>query len=52
MSMKSLLVVEDDSLFAAGLVSGLTKEGFDVELANNGANGISLALKNKSVTIV
>ena len=41
-----ILVIEDDPSVAAGLVSGLKKEGYGVELASDGAKGTALALKN------
>jgi DNA-binding response OmpR family regulator len=41
--MTSLLVIEDDSGVAARLVKGLRKEGFEVELATDGARGLELA---------
>ena len=39
-----ILVIEDDPPIAAGIVRGLKAEGFEVELANTGTQGIQLAL--------
>ena len=39
-----ILVVEDDPPIAAGIVRGLKAEGFDIELANTGSQGLQLAL--------
>ena len=38
--MKSILIIEDDKLVGRTLVSHLTRKGFEVSLAENGATGI------------
>ena len=47
-----ILVIEDDPSVAAGLVSGLKKEGYGVELASDGSKGTALALKNQYDLII
>lgn len=47
-----ILVIEDDPSVAAGLVSGLKKEGYGVELASDGARGTALGLKNEFDLII
>ena len=39
-----ILVIEDDASVAAGLVTGLKKAGYDVELASDGERGVEMAL--------
>jgi DNA-binding response OmpR family regulator len=47
-----ILVVEDDPATAAGLVTGLKKAGFEVELATDGATGARTALRSAFDAIV
>lgn len=44
LAKKKILVVEDDPNIAGRVVSGLSKEGFEVELATDGAQGEDKAL--------
>ena len=38
--MKSILIIEDDKLVGRTLASHLTRKGYEVSLAENGATGI------------
>ena len=44
-SAARILLIEDDSAIAAGVVRGLKDAGFQVELTSNGRAGAELALK-------
>jgi two-component system, OmpR family, response regulator ResD len=43
---KKILIVEDEKTLINVLVDKLTKEGYDINSAKNGQEGLSLALKN------
>lgn len=45
--MKKILIIEDDTHVCAFVKKGLTEEGFDVEVANDGLEGIDLYTKNR-----
>lgn len=42
--MKKILLVEDEPKIAKAIERGLKNEGFDVEVANDGGDGLYLAL--------
>lgn len=47
-----LLVVEDEAGISASLKRGLTADGFVVDVANNGLDGLHLARENSYATII
>jgi CheY-like chemotaxis protein len=50
--ISTLLVIEDDPTFADSLVSFIREQGLDVVVANNGEDGIRLALERSPVGII
>jgi DNA-binding response OmpR family regulator len=47
-----ILVVEDDDSVASGIVRGLRRAGFEVELACDGARGVQMALREDTALVV
>lgn len=47
-----ILVVEDEKKIASALKRGLTAEGFTVDIANDGVDGLSKATENEYDVIV
>ena len=45
--MKKILLIEDDSNVCSFVKRGLTEEGFEVDVANDGQSGIELFSKNR-----
>ena len=45
--MKKILIIEDDPHVCAFVKKGLSEEGFDVEVAHDGIDGIELFTKNR-----
>jgi DNA-binding response OmpR family regulator len=46
MSMKKILIVEDEASLVKALFDVIKKEGYEVETAENGQTGLVLALKS------
>lgn len=46
-NLKKILIIEDDAHVCAFVKKGLTEEGFEVEVANDGIEGIELFSKNR-----
>lgn len=47
-----VVVIEDDALVASGIVRGLRRAGFAVELARDGRSGVQLALDERAAAVV
>ncbi|HEY3331194.1 MAG TPA: response regulator transcription factor [Capsulimonadaceae bacterium] len=50
--MTNLLVIEDEAEIAEAIKFSLTREGFNIDIASNGAHGLELALHNDYATIL
>ena len=48
----TILVIDDDKLLAGSIAERLREEGYNVEVAENGATGLSLALEHKPRLII
>jgi DNA-binding response OmpR family regulator len=52
MERRLVVVIEDDGMVAAGILRGLRRAGFDVELARDGDSGAKLAIGERVAAVV
>jgi CheY-like chemotaxis protein len=48
----TILVIDDDKLLAGSIAERLKEEGYNIEVAENGTTGLSLALEHKPRLII